>query len=70
MQQNPDRHGVQPASAQGLFTPPGASASAPSEAARSCLASAAAWRRQALHLREHATAAHLTTDQGRRRSAG
>ena len=40
-----------------------ASASIPTEAARSCLASAASWRRQAGYLREHATAAYLTTDQ-------
>jgi len=43
--------------------PPVATVSVPSEAARSCLASADAWRRQAGHLREHATAAYLTTDQ-------
>ena len=40
-----------------------ASVSVPSEAARSCLASADAWRRQAVHLREHATTGYLTADQ-------
>ena len=43
--------------------PPVATVSVPSEAARSCLASADAWRRQAVHLREHATAGYLTADQ-------
>ena len=43
--------------------PPVATVSVPSEAARSCLASADAWRRQAGHLREHATVASLTADQ-------
>jgi hypothetical protein len=40
-----------------------ASVSVHSEAARSCRASAEAWRRQAGHLREHATAAYLTADK-------
>jgi len=54
-------HSFDPDPAAGTASP--ASASIPSEAARSCLASAEAWRRQAVHLREHATAAYLTTDQ-------
>ena len=44
-------------------TAPGGAEAVVSEAARSCLASAASWRREAVNLRELATGRHLTAGQ-------